>query len=192
MSTSRPEHLTIGKFAQPGGLGQSFSNPASASTSPNEPTSGGSTIRSPFGLPTTSGLGSSAKMASTRSGAGSPSHDPLAAPGSARFLPSKRYVNGNNPSHLWHSQMLTCSLSSEPAKFKHKKVSPAYLSTPGAAHPPVETRHPYVRTSQSLPQMGFPNSRNCQVRRVSHQHAALVLARFPPGSLPMVPPPTVC
>lgn len=28
----------------------------------------------------------------TRSGAGSPSHDPLAAPGSGRFLSSKRYV----------------------------------------------------------------------------------------------------
>lgn len=28
----------------------------------------------------------------TRSGAGSPSHDPLAPPGSGRFLSSKRYV----------------------------------------------------------------------------------------------------
>lgn len=31
-------------------------------------------------------------MTATRSGAGSPSHDPLAPPGSARFLASKRYV----------------------------------------------------------------------------------------------------
>lgn len=30
----------------------------------------------------------------TRSGAGSPSHDPLAAPGSGRFLSSKRCVLG--------------------------------------------------------------------------------------------------
>lgn len=92
MSTSRPEHLTIGKFAQPVGLGQSLSNPASANTSPNEPTSGGSaSIRSPFGMTTTSSLNPASKMsAATRSGAGSPSHDPMAAPGSGRFLSSKR------------------------------------------------------------------------------------------------------
>lgn len=126
MSTSRPEHLTIGKFAQPGSLGQSFSNPASASTSPNEPTSGGSTIRSPFGIPTTSSLNPSAKMGTSRSGAGSPSHDPLAAPGSARFLPSKRYVlqmtqeTGHLEAHANEAAF------PELEKFKHKKASPAY------------------------------------------------------------------
>ncbi|ROW17467.1 hypothetical protein VPNG_00963 [Cytospora leucostoma] len=93
MSSSRPEHLSIGKFAQPGGLGQSLSNPASANTSPNEASSGGASIRSPFGIQTASGLNPAAKMSSaTRSGAGSPSHDPLAAPGSGRFLSSKSAV----------------------------------------------------------------------------------------------------
>ncbi|KAK3940514.1 protein JSN1 [Diplogelasinospora grovesii] len=95
MSTSRPnEHLTIGYPAQTA-TAQSH-NASPTSTSPNDPTSANS-IRSPFGL--SPGLTPSAKMSgTTRSGAGSPSHE-MAASGRlfskrAREIQAQEGVSG--------------------------------------------------------------------------------------------------
>ncbi|KAK4249922.1 hypothetical protein C7999DRAFT_29597 [Corynascus novoguineensis] len=78
MSTSRPgEHLSIGYPPQTLSA-QGRSNSPTA-TSPNDPQSAGSTLRSPFGL--SPGLTPTSKMSgASRSGAGSPSHE-LAASG---------------------------------------------------------------------------------------------------------------
>lgn len=203
MSTTRPEHLTIGKFAQAtGGIGQPLSNPASTSTSPNELSSGGSTnLRSPFGIPTSSALGPGSKLTATRSGAGSPSHDPLAPPGSARFLPSKRYVLSNfnvfeaqnkpvvttvcavvqgspsfpAPKTLFSSSpTLTQSCPPGPGKYKLRR---AYsLSIPGQGHQPAGTPPLSGRTYPNHLLMAL-TTRNLETKTLCHRHAELELAR---------------
>ncbi|KAK4123165.1 hypothetical protein N657DRAFT_656463 [Parathielavia appendiculata] len=77
MSSSRPgDHLTIGY--PPQGLSAQGRANSPTTTSPNDPQSAGSTIRSPFGL--SPGLTPTSKMSgASRSGAGSPSHDMAAA-----------------------------------------------------------------------------------------------------------------
>ncbi|PBP27069.1 hypothetical protein BUE80_DR001975 [Diplocarpon rosae] len=74
MSSARSEHLTLGYLPPASALPRSGSGSSTASTSPTEPSSGNA-LRSPFGL--SGGLNSAGKMANntTRSGAGSPSHD---------------------------------------------------------------------------------------------------------------------
>lgn len=76
MSTSRPgEHLTIGYPPQT--ISAQRSN-SPTTTSPNDPQSAGSTLRSPFGL--SPGLTPTSKMSgASRSGAGSPSHEMAAS-----------------------------------------------------------------------------------------------------------------
>ncbi|KAJ4304110.1 hypothetical protein N0V88_001720 [Collariella sp. IMI 366227] len=75
MSTSRPsEHLTVG---YPPVSAQGRSN-SPTTTSPNDPQSAGSSLRSPFGL--SPGLTPTSKMSGApRSGAGSPSHEMAAS-----------------------------------------------------------------------------------------------------------------
>jgi protein JSN1 len=91
MSSARSEHLTLGYLSQPA-AGLPRSGSSTANTSPTDPSSG-SALRSPFGL--SSGLNSAGKMAgSTRSGAGSPSHE---LGGSASRLFSKRYDSASPP-----------------------------------------------------------------------------------------------
>ncbi|KAH6636193.1 hypothetical protein F5144DRAFT_169908 [Chaetomium tenue] len=73
MSASRPgEHLTIGYPPQT--LSAQGRSNSPTTTSPNDPQSAGGTLRSPFGM--SPGLTPTSKMSSTsRSGAGSPSHE---------------------------------------------------------------------------------------------------------------------
>ncbi|KAH8594921.1 hypothetical protein B0O99DRAFT_166985 [Bisporella sp. PMI_857] len=86
MSSTRSDHLTLGYLPTP----QTAVNPprsgsSTANTSPTEASSGNS-LRSPFGI--SGAFNSANKMAgNTRSGAGSPSHEPL---GSASRIYSKR------------------------------------------------------------------------------------------------------
>ncbi|KAK3997287.1 hypothetical protein QBC44DRAFT_303489 [Cladorrhinum sp. PSN332] len=77
MSNSRPgEHLTIGYPPQTISTQNRSNSPTS--TSPNDPQSAGSTLRSPFGL--SPGLTSASKMSgASRSGNGSPSHEMAAS-----------------------------------------------------------------------------------------------------------------
>ncbi|KAK4151514.1 hypothetical protein C8A00DRAFT_17084 [Chaetomidium leptoderma] len=77
MSTSRPgEHLTIGYPPQT--LSAQGRSNSPTTTSPNDPQSAGSTLRSPFGL--SPGLTPTSKMSgASRSGAGSPSHEMAAS-----------------------------------------------------------------------------------------------------------------
>ncbi|KAK0748566.1 hypothetical protein B0T21DRAFT_24933 [Apiosordaria backusii] len=77
MSTSRPgEHLTIGYPPQTVSAQNRSNSPTS--TSPNDPQSAGSTLRSPYGL--SPGLTPTSKMSgASRSGAGSPSHEMAAS-----------------------------------------------------------------------------------------------------------------
>ncbi|KAK4143674.1 uncharacterized protein C8A04DRAFT_12172 [Dichotomopilus funicola] len=77
MSNPRPsEHLTIGY--PPQGLSAQGRSNSPTTTSPNDPQSAGSTLRSPFGL--SPGLTSSSKMSgASRSGNGSPSHEMAAS-----------------------------------------------------------------------------------------------------------------
>ncbi|KAK4639450.1 hypothetical protein QC761_708390 [Podospora bellae-mahoneyi] len=77
MSTSRPgEHLTIGYPPQTLSAQNRSNSPTS--TSPNDPQSAGSTLRSPYGL--SPGLTPTSKMpGASRSGAGSPNHEMAAS-----------------------------------------------------------------------------------------------------------------
>ncbi|KAK4190401.1 hypothetical protein QBC35DRAFT_80714 [Podospora australis] len=77
MSNSRPgEHLTIGYPPQTVSAQNRSGSPTS--TSPNDPQSAGSNLRSPFGL--SPGLTPTSKMSGqSRSGAGSPSHEMAAS-----------------------------------------------------------------------------------------------------------------
>ncbi|KAK1756067.1 protein JSN1 [Echria macrotheca] len=99
-SSSRPnEHLTIGYPSQ-AAAAQRSGSPTSAS--PNDPQSAGA-VRSPFGL--SPGLAPSSKMsASSRSGAGSPSHDMAAASRlfskRAREIQAQEGLSGM-PVNLW-------------------------------------------------------------------------------------------
>jgi protein JSN1 len=82
MSSSRSDHPTLGYLPPTVSLPRSGSS--TANTSPTEPSNAGS-LRSPF----LGALNATGKMAgSTRSGAGSPSHD---LGGSSRLF-SKRYA----------------------------------------------------------------------------------------------------
>ncbi|OAA55569.1 RNA-binding protein [Niveomyces insectorum RCEF 264] len=83
MSSSRSD-LTLNSFPQLGGQQeqqqqqqqqQRASSPAASNPSPIDPASASNSSRAPFGLPTPPGLGGNPKMAASRSGAGSPSHD---------------------------------------------------------------------------------------------------------------------
>ncbi|KAL2015506.1 hypothetical protein VTK56DRAFT_5344 [Thermocarpiscus australiensis] len=84
MSTSRPgEHLNIGYPPQPASAQNRSTSPAS--TSPNDPQSAGSNLRSPFGL--SPGLTPTSKISgASRSGTGSPSHEMAA---SGRLFPKR-------------------------------------------------------------------------------------------------------
>ncbi|KAK4198142.1 hypothetical protein QBC40DRAFT_95386 [Triangularia verruculosa] len=77
MSTSRPgEHLTIGYPPQTVSAQNRSNSPTS--TSPNDPQSAGSTLRSPYGI--SPGLTPTSKMPGiSRSGAGSPNHEMAAS-----------------------------------------------------------------------------------------------------------------
>lgn len=77
MSTSRSgEHLTIGYPPQTVSAQNRSNSPTS--TSPNDPQSAGSTLRSPYGL--SPGLTPTSKMpGASRSGAGSPNHEMAAS-----------------------------------------------------------------------------------------------------------------
>ncbi|KAL2136645.1 hypothetical protein VTI74DRAFT_2377 [Chaetomium olivicolor] len=96
MSTTRPgEHLTIGYPSQTVSVQGRSNSPTT--TSPNDPQSAGSTLRSPFGL--SPGLTPTSKMSgASRSGAGSPSHE-MAASGRlfskrAREIQAQEGVSG--------------------------------------------------------------------------------------------------
>ncbi|KAK6079290.1 hypothetical protein SCUP234_05843 [Seiridium cupressi] len=83
MSSARSEHLTLG--FPPTTQGRSSSPTTSTSQSPID-SSGASAVRSPFGMSGTLNATGSKMAGTTRSGAGSPSHD---LPGSGRLF-SKR------------------------------------------------------------------------------------------------------
>ncbi len=148
MSSGRSD-LALNIFPQLGGQQPCSTSPATSNPSPVDPTSS-STSRSAFGLPP--GLGGNAKMAASRSGTGSPSHDL----GASSRLYSKRYVHFSvlRPECFQASSVVLTWLSPlfiGPGRFKHRKESQVCLSIYGHDPRQAAIRHPSVRI--------FPNHR---------------------------------
>lgn len=169
MTSSRSDQPTLGYLPAPV-LHQSRSTSPGTNQSPTEPVPG-SAVRSPFSFP--GGLSSVGKMAGTsRSGAGSPSHDL----GSTIRPFSKRYVKV-----LFTNRIIIIDALGM-AELERSRLKKAFQSMSGDRQP-VETQPLSARTYLSRPRMDFPSSHNYLQPRAYRRPVVLVLAPYHLASL---------